>query len=217
MKNNKTFKEFVFLLDKNNNWIEKRLIKFITKLPKKYRYSVTKKTRHLKNKIIFVLSYTKILKENFLKKNKEVLIVHPSNLPKDRGFSPVQNQILRKKNKIFVKMIRAAKEVDKGPICIQNTFYLKGHEIYEEIRDKQSAAMFKIIEKYLNKYPNIKFVNQKGKSTFNKRRKFNDNELNINKNIKSQFNLLRIVNNESYPAHFKYKGHTYILKISKKK
>ena len=216
MKKKKFKEEFVFLLDKNNNWIEKRLIKFITKLPKKYKYLVTKKTTNIKNKIIFVISYTKILKKDFLKKNKEVLIIHPSNLPKDRGFSPVQNQILRKKNKIFVTIIRAVKKVDEGPICIQDTFNLKGHEIYDEIRDKQSTAIFKIVKKYLKKYPNIKFVNQKGKVTFNKRRSFNDNELNINKSIKSQFNLLRIVNNDFYPAHFKYKKNTYILKISKK-
>ena len=97
---NKNFKEnFVFLLDKNNNWIEKKLLKFINKLPNKYKYTITKKTENIKNKIIFVISYTKILNENFLKKNKEVLIIHPSKLPKGKGFSPVQNQILQKKIK----------------------------------------------------------------------------------------------------------------------
>ena len=77
---------FVFLLDKNNNWIEKKLLKFINKLPNKYKYTITKNPKNIKNKIIFVIGYTKIFDENFLKKNKEVLIIHPSKLPKDRGF-----------------------------------------------------------------------------------------------------------------------------------
>jgi len=208
---------FVFLLDKNNNWIEKKLLKFINKLPNKYKYTITKNPKNIKNKIIFVIGYTKIFDENFLKKNKEVLIIHPSKLPKDRGFSPVQNQILQKKNKIFISMIKAAKEVDAGPICIQNYFSLEGHELSDEIREKQAAATFKLIKIYFNKYPKIKFFGQKGKSTFNFKRKFKDNRVDINKSIKSQFNLLRIVNNDLFPANFEYKNRTYLLKIYKKK
>ena len=34
---------------------------------------------------------------------------------------------------------------------------------------------------------------------------------------KSQFNLLRIVDNELYPANFKYKNKTYLVKIYKYK
>ena len=78
-------------------------------------------------------------------------------------------------------------------------------------------AIFKIIKKYISKYPNIKFKKQTGKSSYNKKRKFLDNRLNINKNIKSQFNLLRIVDNELYPANFKYKNKTYLVKIYKYK
>ena len=37
------------------------------------------------------------------------------------------------------------------------------------------------------------------------------------KNIKSQFNLLRIVDNDNYPAFFKFKKNVYIIKILKNK
>ena len=61
------------------------------------------------------------------------------------------------------------------------------------------------------------FFDQKGRSNFNYKRKFKDNRIDINKSIKSQFNLLRIVDNDLYPANFKYKNQTYLLKIFKKK
>jgi methionyl-tRNA formyltransferase len=51
---------------------------------------------------------------------------------------------------------------------------------------------------------------------WHQKRSFTDNKLNINKSIKSQFNLLRIVNNKLYPAFFEHKKHTYLLKIVKK-
>jgi methionyl-tRNA formyltransferase len=46
-------------------------------------------------------------------------------------------------------------------------------------------------------------------------RNASDSEININKSIKSQFNLLRICDNEKYPAFFKYKNCKFILKIFK--
>ena len=210
-------KEFIFLIDKNNNWIEEYLNNFINKLNKKYTYKIYKNNKFIKNKTIFVISYTKILEKSFLEKNKEVLIIHPSKLPLDKGFSPVQSQILRKQNKIHISMFKASDKIDAGPICFRDTFLLNGHELSDEIRAKQAMAIFKIIKKYISKYPNIKFKKQTGKSSYNKKRKFFDNILNINKNIKSQFNLLRIVDNELYPANFKYKNKTYLVKIYKYK
>ena len=217
MKKIKNKEKFAFLLDKNNNWIEKYFPKLLNKLPKKHEYKITKNPKLVKNKIVFVLCYTKILKQEFINKNIEVLIIHPSKLPLDKGFSPVQNQVLRKQNLIHLSMFKASNKVDSGPICMRDTFYLKGYELSEEIRKKQAYAIFKIILKYLNKFPNIKFEKQKGLSSYNKKRNTLDNRLNINKSIKSQFNLLRIVDNENYPAHFKYKNNRYLVKIFRQK
>ena len=217
-KYNKNQKKFFFLLDKNNDWIESYLKKYFSKFTKKkYKFTISKNPHKIKNKIVFVLSYTKILGSDFLKNNKEVLIVHPSKLPKDKGFSPVQNQVLRNNNLINISLIRASEEVDAGPVAIRDTFLLKGHELNNEIRKKQAFAIFKVIKKFLAKYPNIQYSNQKGVSSFNKRRTHLDCELNINKSIKSQFNLLRIVENKLYPAFFKYRNNTYFIRIEKKK
>ena len=207
----------IFLLDKKNNWIEKFLKENILNFPKKFNYKITKSPKSIKNKIVFVLSYTRILDKNFILKNKEVLIAHPSKLPRDKGFSPVQNQILRGQNTIHVSLIKASKEVDSGPIAFTDTFFLEGHELSNEIREQQAKSIFKLIKKFLNNYPNISYRKQKGVSTFNKKRGANANKLNIQKSIKSQLNTLRISDNENYPAFFNYKKNTYVLKIFKKK
>ncbi len=216
MKYLKKKNTIIFLLDKNNNWIESYLRKHLDKFTKKYRYKILKNIRLIKNKIVFVLSYTKILKDDFLQKNKEVLIVHPSKLPKDKGFAPVQYQVLRNKKLIHVSLIKASKKVDAGPVAIRDNFFLKGHELSNEIRKMQALAIFKVVNKFLKKYPNITFKEQKGFGTFNKRRSYKDSELKINKSLKSQFNMLRIVDNNLYPAFFRYKKNIYIVKIFKK-
>ena len=205
------------LIDPNNSWIQK-FTKKIHYNKKKYFIKFENiENRVMNQDVVLVLSYTKILREKFFKKNKLVLIAHPSDLPKDRGFAPVQNQILKNKTKIYFSLIKAVKKVDAGPICLKISFFLDGLELYEDMRIKQGKAAIKLIEKFLNKYPKIKFKDQIGKSNYNKRRTNKDYKLNLNKTIKSQLNILRISNNENYPAYFIYKKQKYILKIFKEK
>ena len=211
-------KKVTFLLDPANLWIEDALKKYNFKLKNKFNFKITKNLRSVKNQdIVFPICYTKILSENFLKINKLVLIVHPSKLPKNKGFAAVQHEILKNKYKIFVTMLKANKKPDNGPICLQDYFTLDGTELMNEIRKKQSTTYLRIIKNFLVKYPKISFKKQKGKGNFIKRRTPKDSKLNIYKSIKDQFNNLRISDNELYPSFFYYKKIKYLLKIFKEK
>jgi methionyl-tRNA formyltransferase len=205
-----------FLLDKSNLWFEKQLKNYNFGLNNKYVFKISKNPNKIQNQnIVFPLSYTKILTESFLQKNDLVLITHSSKLPNDKRFAPLQYQILRNNNKVYMSLIKAAKEVDSGPIYFQNSFVLNGTELSDEIRSIQGIQVLNIIKKFLIKYPNVKSKKQKGKESFNNRRYSKDSQLDIKKTIKQQFNHLRINNNELYPSFFYYKGQKYIIKIFK--
>lgn len=205
-----------FLFDSSNLWFEKQLRNYNFRLNKKYVFKISKSQIKVKNQdIVFPISYTKILPESFLKKNKLVVIAHSSKLPKDKGFAPLQNQILRNKNKAYMTLIKAEKEVDTGPIYFQNSFMLDGTELNDEIRNIQGVQLLKIIKQFLVKFPKVKSTKQIGKGNFNRRMYPKDSELDINKTIKEQFNNMRINDNELYPSFFKYRGKKYILKIYK--
>ena len=91
-----------FLLDKKNLWFENTLRNYNFKLNSKYLFSITKNPNSIKNQdIVFPLSYTKILDENFLEKNELVLIAHPSKLPNEKGFSPLQYQMFSVNGPLF--------------------------------------------------------------------------------------------------------------------
>ena len=212
----KTKYRVTFLLDKTNLWIEKQLISFNFQLNKKYIFKISKNPNKILNQdIVFPLSYTRILPEKFLNRNNLVLVAHPSKLPRDKGFAPIQNQILRNKRKIYISLIKAVNEVDSGPIVMQDYFKLKGTELNDEIRYLQGLNTLNLIKKFLKKYPKIKYSNQGGKGNFNKRRNPSDSKLNVNKTLKQQFNLLRINDNNLFPSFFYFKGKKYILKIFK--
>lgn len=67
-----------------------------------------------------VASYGKIIPENIIKVPKfKTLNVHPSLLPKYRGPSPIETQILNDDKHIGVTIIELDKEMDHGPIINQ--------------------------------------------------------------------------------------------------
>ena len=219
VKEKKKYRRYkvVFLIDDNNDWIKKHLLVYNFGFKKKFGFKIEKKINKIKRKdIVFILGYTKILSNKFLKKNRYNLVVHESNLPKGKGFAPVQSQILKNQNKIPICLLEATEKVDSGKIYEKGYFNLSGKEIYQEIRYKQAQATFKIIKKFLKKFPNISCTKQIGKGNFFKKRFAKHHKLNINKTIKQQFNLLRIGNNDLFPSFFIYRGQKYILKIFKK-
>ena len=72
-----------------------------------------------------------------------------------------------------------------------------------------------MIIKFMKKYPNIKGERQSGKRTFFRRLTPNDDKIDINKSIKSQFDKLRSTNHYEYKNFFFINGKKFYLKLDK--
>ena len=85
----------------------------------------------------------------------------------------------------------------------------------DELRGKQFSVSLELIKKFFKNYPKILInsMKQKGQSTYFRKRTPKDSQIDISKSLKDQFNLLRVVDNEKYPAWFKYKNRKYQLSI----
>lgn len=154
---------------------------------------------------------------SILKLYKHNLVVHESALPKGKGWSPLTWQILEGKNCIPVTLLEATEKVDSGVIYAQEWIDFEGHELIEEMRQAQAKATVCLCKRFVNEYPKIlnQARKQHGKESFYIRRGLADSELNPKQSIEAQFNLLRIVDNKRYPAHFFFKGLEYMLRIKK--
>ena len=208
-------KKIAFLFDKTNDWLSQYFpenLKSSSKFDVNFFYE-EEKIRGFD--LVFILGYTKVIKGEILSSNKLLLLVHESDLPKGRGFAPVQWQILEGKSDINICLIEISDKVDTGNIFGKMVLSLNGSELYEEIRQKQALVTFKLINKFLEKYPNLKSEKQRGKPTFYRRRNLSDSQLDLDKSIRDQFNLLRICNNKDWPAFFELNGVRYEIKIDK--
>tara|TARA_B100000787_G_scaffold169757_1_gene162126 strand:+ start:787 stop:1419 length:633 start_codon:yes stop_codon:yes gene_type:complete len=209
-------KKVLFLLDKKNDWIKQFIIDYNFSLKKKFTIKVSYNKNLIKKyDIIFLINYLKILSKNTVSKNF-CLLVHESNLPKDKGGAPIQNQILRGKKKIHLSLIKVTEKLDSGDIYLKSNFKLDGSELNNEIRKIQALKSLDLIKKFLNNLKIYKPKKQIGISTYNKLRTGIDSLIDVKKSIKDQFNLLRVCDNERYPAYFIFKKKRYILKIYKK-
>ena len=157
------------------------------------------------------------VKTGIQEKSKSNIVCHPSDLPKGRGFSPIAWEILKNSNLITFSLFEADENVDNGKIYGKKELQLSGTELNDEIKKKQGEVTYSMILDYVDKYPNNDPYIQEGEPTYYDRRTPDDSELDIKKSIKEQFNIFRIVDNNSYPAFFRYKDEKYILKIEKEK
>ncbi len=168
--------------------------------------------------IAFFLGYGQIVSLDILQRNRHNLVVHESNLPQGKGWSPLTWQILEGKNDIPIVLFEANEKVDSGVIYLKEIIHFRGTELVEELRAAQSSATFRLCLEFIDNYPGIidKAFSQEGESSYYRRRTPEDSRLDPDKTIREQFNLLRVVDNERYPAFFEINGEQYILKVFKK-
>ena len=203
------------LVDNSNSWIVPYAKELVGQLEKSGCCATLKHSAEeiTKGDILCLLACERIF--NDLHLNKKNLVVHESALPKGKGWSPVSWQVLAGSKRIPVTLFEASKKIDSGVIYDQRDIVLLGDELWPEIKRKQGTITIQLILDFVKNYPNNNGVPQRGEESFYKKRNLESSELDITKSIEDQFNLLRICDNERYPAFFILNGVKYYLKIDK--
>ncbi|MEC8009620.1 MAG: formyltransferase family protein [Pseudomonadota bacterium] len=165
--------------------------------------------------ICFLLGCVNIVPASFLVQNRNNIVVHSSALPQGKGFAPMAWQILEGKNEITFTLFEAVGAVDAGDIWLQDTLQLEGHELCSEWRHLQGKKVAEMCKDFVTRQHLLQPYPQKGEESFYTRRRPKDSQLDVHKTIAEQFNLLRVVDNELYPAFFELNGVKYKLKIEK--
>lgn len=165
--------------------------------------------------LCFYLSYGRIVGEPIRSRYRHNLIVHASDLPKGRGWSPASWLILGGAERIPVTLFEAVDAVDAGPIYLQDWIDLDGTELIDDWRAQVAQKTHDLANAFVASYPGVleKVREQVGEPTMYPRRRAQDSLLDSEQSIAAQFNQLRIVDNESYPAFFRHNGKEFILKI----
>jgi methionyl-tRNA formyltransferase len=205
----------IAILTTKKNWFVKYAYILQKNLQKKYTTKIFFSHEKIDNtySIVFILSYHRIIPKCYLQMHTYNLVVHASSLPKGKGWAPLIWQVIEGKSKIIFTLFEANESIDDGAIYLQHEIILSGSELYQDLRKIQANTTIDICLRFIKNMTNIKPKLQEGKESFYKKRTLKDSQLDIHKTIKEQFNLLRTVDNEEFPAYFEINGKRYILKI----
>lgn len=166
--------------------------------------------------ILFLVSCSELIPSEIRKRFNHTLVIHESDLPKGRGWSPLNWQILDGAKEITVSLLEAEDKVDSGDIWKQEKIKIESHEVFDEINAKLFPIKLGLIEYAIKHHNTIKpFSQSKEDPSYYKRRTPEDSKLDVDRTIAQQFDLLRIADNVRYPCFFNYKGHRFKLTLSK--
>ena len=154
-----------------------------------------------KNDTIFFLGWSWIVDRN-ITDNYNCICLHPSPLPKYRGGSPIQNQIINKEQVSAVSFFKMNDKLDQGKILYQAPFSLKGelNDIFSRIIELGTFGIHHIMAS------NPKGIKQdESEATYCKRRKPEESEITIdeimNKSAHELYDKVRMLN-DPYPNAF---------------
>ena len=165
--------------------------------------------------VCLLLSCGRLLKAEQLALHTNNLVVHGSALPKGQGWSPMTWQILEGASSIPITLFEAVADLDAGSIYLQQEIALHGQELAEEWRVLLAQVTLKLCLSWFDRYQDVVSAAQPqyGKASHYRRRRPADSQLDSDRSIAEQFNLLRVVDNESYPAFFFWGNQRYDLLI----
>ncbi len=155
----------------------------------------------LKPNLVLLAGWSWIIPNDILSKSR-FLGIHPSDLPKYAGGSPIQHQIIDGLSATQVSLFELTTEIDGGPVIQKRPLSLEGSlsNILEEL-SFQSYLMFKDL---LIRYPNIPYISIEKKFQSEIRKRLSPDSGKITKqrflemNSKDLFNFIRCRENP-YP------------------
>lgn len=166
--------------------------------------------------ILFLVSCGQVIRDLERSRYRAALVLHASDLPRGRGWSPHIWNVVRGGSRITLCMLEARDPVDSGPVWLRTTFDLEGHELLPEINEKLFAAELELMTRAVRELDGIRPQPQEGDpGEYMKKRTPTDSRLDPERTLAEQFDVLRVVDNDRYPAFFEHRGHRYILKIEK--
>jgi methionyl-tRNA formyltransferase len=166
--------------------------------------------------ILFLVSCSQIISASDRQKFSKVLVLHASDLPKDRGWSPHIWRIVEGAKELTVSLIEAQDSVDTGDIWFQEKISLVGTELLPEINRKLFSLELALMDRAMYQFNSVSPTPQRcDEGSYRRKRGPDDSRLDPYKSIAEQFDLLRVVDNQRYPAFFEYRGERYTLLITK--
>ena len=165
--------------------------------------------------ILFLVSCSQVISKAQTSKFKAALVLHASDLPNGRGWSPHVWSILHGANEITLCLLEADNSIDTGAIWLKNRIKIESHMLLSEINNELFNAELLLMTQAVDNFEQMKPIPQNGVASYWPKRSPEDSRLDPDKSISDQFDILRLADSDRHPAFIDYLGNRYLIKIEK--
>ena len=167
--------------------------------------------------ILFLISCSQIIGEEERRAYRKVLVLHASDLPQGRGWSPHIWQIIAGAEEITVSLLEAEDPVDSGAIWKTVRISIPKHALWDEINARLFDAEIELIDFAVREFERISPIPQDTTiaPTYYPQRIPTDSRVDPYGSISSQFDRIRVCDPNRFPAFFELHGKKFKLVLEK--
>lgn len=167
--------------------------------------------------ILFLISCTEIISSQERNTYIGCLVLHASDLPKGRGWSPHIWSIIEGNEEITLTLLEANDEVDSGRVWKKLNFQVPKHALWNEINAQLFEKEIELIDFAVSNFKSVlpKPQDPNVKTTYYPRRTPDDSAIDPYKSIESQFDKIRVCDPDRFPAYIELYGERYKLILEK--
>jgi methionyl-tRNA formyltransferase len=165
--------------------------------------------------ILFLVSCHEKISKKLRSRFDFTLVLHASDLPFGKGWSPHIWALLEGDTKIVLSLLNASDEIDAGDIWKKIIIEIDKYDLFNDINNKIFDGEIELINWACKYIYTSKPMVQNGKESFYKKRTPSDSEIDANKTILEQFNKIRVCDPKRYPSFFYLDGKKFKLIIER--
>lgn len=168
--------------------------------------------------VLFLVSCSQLIGADLRALYRHTLVLHASDLPRGRGWSPHIWALLAGEDHFTVTLLDAEDAVDSGAIWAQREVAVPAHALHHEINERLFEAELALMDEGLSMVAAGQRPRPQDSDippTYYRKRTPQDSEIDPHRSLAEQFDAIRVADPERYPAFFRLHGHTYTLEIKK--
>jgi methionyl-tRNA formyltransferase len=168
--------------------------------------------------ILYLVSCSQLIGTSERARYGHVLVLHASDLPEGRGWSPHIWDILNGKETLTLSLLTAEDGVDTGDIWAKKRFDVPRHALYDEINALLFQAELDLMDCGIAMVAGgeapVPQPTEGG--SYHPRRTPEDSRLDPAQPLSALFDQLRVADPDRFPAFFELHGQTYNLILKKR-
>lgn len=166
---------------------------------------------------LFLVSCSEIVNENTRDRFANTLVFHASDLPKGRGWSPYVWDIINGADHITLCLIEAGDRVDTGRVWVKQRIDVAKTDLAADVNSAMFAAMFDLILAVIHTPSCFTPIEQDASitPTYYAKRTPEDSRIDLDKNLREQYDLIRMCDPVRYPAFFEVDGTRFTIRLER--